>query len=336
MNTILSLDEPTLFILGAGSNQYYNFPSGPDLKKRMIQNVQSGDFLDIAEQVDDLKEQCNPFAIALKDNRYLTIDEFMEQKQKWRNIGAHLIAYTLLPAEKRSHDIMFPQKDLYAVFYDLFRFEDEKPPPMDIAFITLNYDRSLEHFFHHNIFCNCKDDLEEAAYARLKEIPIVHLYESFGMYPQVKYGTDVMSTDGTGKRVPAGDFLDAAKNIKIISDDLSGSAAVKRAYKVTKRAKNIVFLGLSYDPRTLGLLIGGISKEKFKDKHVFGTTIDLPEDRKNDTDRFFEGQMEFLARNVDATLAVATLFGHASGTEEAKQDLLLGPRDNEDDPFRIG
>ena len=104
-------------MLGAGAGQPYGFPLGPRLKH------------DILSQKNNAETQNNlltlGFAASLIDDFYnkltysshATIDIFLEKKTDFRELGAHLIARSIMPCE--NHKMLFPHSDFVLVFPSL-------------------------------------------------------------------------------------------------------------------------------------------------------------------------------------------------------------------------
>ena len=105
----LNLNEETVFFLGAGASNPYGFPIGTLLKTHMISNLTNGDCKNALVKSGFESLLVKDFGEALIGTYHPTIDIFLEKKKKFRDLGAHLIAYTLLPCE--NHNLLFPQKE---------------------------------------------------------------------------------------------------------------------------------------------------------------------------------------------------------------------------------
>ena len=98
-------------------------------------------------------------------------------------IGKLAIAQTL--AQREDEDSLFSENSWYRVLYD--KMKDKATAitlnQNQVAFISLNYDRSLEHYLYRAI-CNFSGDMtEEHAIEIISEIPIVKLYGSLDSLP---------------------------------------------------------------------------------------------------------------------------------------------------------
>jgi len=269
----VELKKPTVFILGAGASHPYGFPLGMELKAQMIARCSQPQARKILRSVGFDEDIIREMILALRGTYLPTIDIFLEKKTRFRSLGAYLIAYTFLPREK--HDALFPQHDWYAFLYKFLNFESDSPSGSGISFVTLNYDRSLEHFLRKSIDFNCPDHLIDSAYAKLRQIEIVHAHGSLGEYPAVSYGHGPDSEEV---------LRSAAERIKIVSDSLDGSRDFQRSQRLVGEANNVIFVGFGYDPRTLNLLFKDCTPTE---KNVFGTAFQLDEGQRRETGAFF-------------------------------------------------
>lgn len=140
------------------------------------------------------------------------------------------------------------------------------PPPNfrtnQVAFITFNYDRSLEHFLHSAI--KARFGLtDETAASWLKDIPIIHPYGQLGYLPWQK---EILAQSQIFRKelgirnyepmMTAEKIRIAAAGIEIISEAKHDSVALQTSQKLIKEAELIISLGFGYHPenmRRLGL-----------------------------------------------------------------------------------
>ncbi len=277
--------EPTVFVLGAAASNPYGFPLGPELKQHIlgfpdavVQNV-LGDHHQAA--------LIPGFKTALTHGDYGTIDNFLERKKRYRELGAFYIVSVIGGQERR--EVLFPQREFYADLFHMLDPESESPDIPPISIVSLNYDRSLEEFLVRNVEFNCADDTEERARGKVGKLPIVHAHGSLGDLAQVPYGQATKD---------AASLKEAARRIKIVSDRLEDSTEFQTAQRMLVSARNIVFLGFGYHPTTLHALLGSCSLEN---KRVFGTAVRLPDDRKAEVTLFFKSAIHFGGANQDCS-----------------------------------
>jgi hypothetical protein len=282
----IDLNKKTVFILGAGASKPYGFPLGTELKTKMIENLSGFNCQNALFKTGFDKSLVDSFNEALRYTYYPTIDIFLEKKKKFRSIGAYLIAFSLIPMEYEN--ILFPQKDWYAHIYHTINFEYDTPNINNIVFVSLNYDRSLEHFLFKNIQVNCPDELNNQANLKLENLKIIHAHGSLGRYPLINYGGDPNNLEL---------LQNAAERIRITSDKLEDSVDFIEAQTAINEALNLVFIGFGYDPTTLKLLTKGMDLTK---KRILGTIYQIKQDKLNSIQDFFNSKIDFLTDTATA------------------------------------
>jgi hypothetical protein len=282
----IDLNKKTVFVLGAGASKPYGLPLGTELKTSMIASLNDEVFKVILARQGFDQSLINDFSEALPRTYHPTIDVFLEKKTKFRKIGSYVIAHTLLPMENEK--MLFPQTNWYEHIYNVLNFTEDIPNTENITFVTLNYDRSLEHFLHKNIQYNCDDNYVKNAETKLSKIKIIHAHGSLGQYPNVKYGANATT----------GNILsNAAEGIRITSDHLEGSNDFRQAQIEIKDAHNVVFLGFGYDPITLKLLIKDID---LLNKRVVGTAMNIEQGKRKNIESVFKGIIELGSDSMSA------------------------------------
>jgi len=275
-------NEPTTFILGAGASSAFGFPLGPQLKKDIIDQPES----DFQGLLDEGKHDLIPsFKEALKYGDYDTIDNFLEQKERYRDLGAYFIVSVI--ARHEFHDRLFPQHDIYADFYHMLYVESESDSIPPISIVTLNYDRSLEYFLIKNVEYNCPEKLEAQAMMKVFQLPIIHAHGSLGDLPRVPYG-DVGNSPESMK--------DAAERIMIMSDKLEDGEAFQTAQVQIAQAKNIVFLGFGSHKRIMDALL---AKTDLSAARVFGTALKIPNIDRSRISAYFDDAIDLGRERVD-------------------------------------
>ena len=78
-------------------------------------------------------------------------------------------------------------RDWYPILFRELDFRQPELPPVISGIISLNYERSLEHFLHETMMRTFEGELREAATEKLADIPIVHVHGLLGDYPAVPY-----------------------------------------------------------------------------------------------------------------------------------------------------
>ena len=299
----ISLNKSTVFILGAGASSPYGLPLGVNLKREMLGHLSNSACQQILTKLEFPKSLVDDFFESLSGTYHPTIDIFLEKKKKFRSLGSYLIAYTLLPLEK--HNALFPQSDWYGHLYNVINFEDESPHADKIKFVSLNYDRSLEHFLTKNIHYNCPDYAIENANAKLGHIQIIHAHGSLGPYPQIPYGNKSTDIYGPGvadaygnKSTDASVLRTAANRILIVSDNIQDSDDFKNAQLAISEASNLVIIGFGYDLTTLKILIPPATN--LGTKRILGTAFNLDQSLITQVTEFFNDKIEIAPATWDA------------------------------------
>jgi hypothetical protein len=250
------LTRPTVFLLGAGASKDYGFPLGSELKQRMTGMAQDKSLRKELSQLGLSAQELEDFARALKGTVHPTIDIFLEHKPRWRKLGAYLIAKTIMQAEATAD--MFPRKHWYGYLYEQLALEAPRAPLTNLSFVSLNYDRSLEHFLESTIEYDCHEARIATARTHLQALRILHPHGALGGYALGSYGREHETFD----KIKA-----ASEEIRIISDNLEESKGYADAQAIIAAADRVVILGFGYHKQT----IQGLFKRAPKGQLIFGS-----------------------------------------------------------------
>jgi hypothetical protein len=174
----------TVFILGAGASQPYGLPVGGQLYQDIIKKFESksslrNELLDLTHFSDGHIEN---FVKNLKYSGLTSVDAFLERRQEFVDIGKACIAFELINREK-SEILWNSERNWMKYLYQhMVSSTLEEFSQNEIAFITYNYDRTLEHFMHTSLMNTYGKD--EAACAEvLARLSIIHLHGRLGYLP---------------------------------------------------------------------------------------------------------------------------------------------------------
>jgi hypothetical protein len=280
--------EPTVLVLGAGASQPYGFPLGADLKELVLTEMRGLTATELKttggnrDVVDELGE-------ALQHSLHETIDRLLEIKTNCRELGAYLIARVIARHEKET--ALFQKRDWHGELFVALDFDSgDSRSASHLSIVTLNYDRSIEHFLKESIYHNCNREHFAAAHRKREAITILHPHGSLGKYPDVQYGIDVSNNSA---------LRAAAQSIRIPGDQLDDSEEFKAAQMIIAGAANVVFLGFGYDQRTLNRLMG---KSRNKRQSFYGTGFNLPADTRASVEGIFHGTALELGRDTDTAV----------------------------------
>jgi hypothetical protein len=246
------ITRKTVFILGAGASAPYGFPLGRALLLDVAYSLQEPEgYLSstLSECGFDRGSQ-EEFRNALKLSMLPSIDLFLEYRREFLSIGKFAIAISLI----RLEDSLVLQRRGNLKWYE-YMYNQVVSGATDISqsklkFITFNYDRSLEHFFHlalkHTLNVDGTDWKRQ-----MENVPIVHVYGQLGEYPQLfPSGREYANT------TDATLIKKCTEAIKIASEGETETDEFALAKSFIEEAEVICFLGFSYHPvnlRRLGM-----------------------------------------------------------------------------------
>lgn len=286
----------TVFIVGAGASTEVGLPTGYELKKKIVEalsfsskgfnkNEIGAALVDVYNQRFDSLDINRYFKAATDISRAmhgaLSIDNFLATHQADEDIllmGKLAIASVILEEEGRSKiqldangDMLLEKAESYWMntFCKLMSEEvvrgDFAAIFHDVAIITFNYDRCIEHFLPHYLKTYFLIDQVQAQ-ELAKRLRIIHPYGQVGRYPGRDDG-DAVIPFGSDKR-PL-ELAAAAKQIQTFGERLVDLPTVKKMKKLIAEARHIVFLGFSFADMNMELLI---PEDVLSEKVIFATT----------------------------------------------------------------
>jgi hypothetical protein len=195
-------------------------------------------------------EELLPFVHALEHARPRTetIDAYLEGHPRFRRAGAACIAAVILDRERSS---ILARQDWYATLYDLLCLKDPDAAPPFSGIVTFNYDRSLEYWLLETAEVTVPEPRHRESIEKLLAIPVCHVHQSLGPFPEFPFDADVKEM--------AGAIKSAAQSIRITGDDLSASPDYVAARQLIEQASKVVFIGFNFDERNMQELMQGIT-----------------------------------------------------------------------------
>lgn len=257
----------TAILLGAGASKPFGFPLGPELKQIVTQCARDNGIQQRLKQLGCDSSHLTDLVECLRYGRFATIDEFLDAKKSFREVGGYIIAESILQRENR--DNIFPIRDWFHFLYSKLHKKALSGETPNVVFVSLNYDRSLEYFFSMVAKYDCREDEEEKVRRTLSAIRVYHPHGSLGSLSDLPFGCEKGPPDAEKMR-------QAGRRIQIISDRLEESPAFVEAQKVLASADRILFIGFAYHPSTLGTLLKNVNLEKTE---LAGTTLNLDPSR---------------------------------------------------------
>lgn len=273
-----------VFILGAGASKCYGFPLGIELRRKIVRGYAEV-LPTLAKKINDPRFE--PTSIKFIDNFTksgdMSIDLFLSKFDHFADVGKIAILYHILNSENKENflDQLFFKQQIYPDSSNddwLWYLYSKITAPIqisknideinfdNIAFITFNYDRSLEYFlyerfsngFNYKKIGGSPQDL-------IKKIRIEHVYGQVAPLPwqdlevpKIEYGEYNINNHNLTPYI---------NSIKIIGERTSDN--INQIQNLIKQAKNIFFLGFGYDQENLNRL--GIPMNINSNQHIYGT-----------------------------------------------------------------
>lgn len=246
----------TTIVLGAGASKPYSLLSGDELRSYICREGPT-----IAKTLNQLlaidEGETLDFAQSFLRSRVFSIDAFLSRRDKFTKIGKLCIALALCKREHPNSVVINDiDDDWYALLWNRLTADAHSISDFlrnRIQFVTFNYDRSLEYFFHQSIKHTYGVSDDEAIKV-LKKIEIHHVYGLLGEYhylpaPGIRPYMNELN---------ANDIETAANGIKIIPEEERNSATFVRVREFLEDTKVIGFLGFGFD--SLNVKRIGLSK----------------------------------------------------------------------------
>lgn len=306
------IEEPTVFILGAGASVPYNYPTGDGLKQFIVSNF-GNDFMQSFRRVDEIgiftsewQIKIDAFEKALAGSSG-SIDLFLSRRPRFLELGKLAILYSIFHFEssaKFGWDSNQNEGDWYTFLYDQMAgtFREPGLPSLNsnsISFVTFNYDRSLEEFLFRTTISSFGEEFQSEIIDQLKKIDVLHVYGQIAK-PIWEYPGDVSRSDST-KADPL-HFLDgpdafsnnpgriresAKSRIFVVGEERNKyQEHIGQIRQKIENSRRIFFLGFSYAAENMSVL--GFPQIRTSDHKIFGTTIGLTtHEVQNIEDRYF-------------------------------------------------
>jgi hypothetical protein len=258
------IDKRTVFVLGAGASCPYGYPSGAQLRKQIC--LEKDDYREYLNTYyrypDDAKshepwERFEAFADKFLKSDTESIDLFMARNRDLTPAGKYIIAFEMFAAERESHfrEQAVEGQDWYSY---LFRHlakgvvsegELSELPWEMVAFITFNYDRSLEHFLYEGVRYSFTNLPVHRLFPLLKRITITHVY---GQIAPLEWQNPAHYVD-YAPQISEALLQKAANSIKTIYEE-EESPELAGAHKLIMSAERIFFLGFGYASENMKVL----------------------------------------------------------------------------------
>ncbi|HEA68247.1 MAG TPA: hypothetical protein ENI07_15720 [Desulfobacterales bacterium] len=286
------IEIPTVFILGAGASAPYGYSTGAGLSTKIV-----NEFYDKLEALlkndsslseTDMKLHLREAKLFLDvfEKAPVSIDKFLSINPFFSSYGKIAITLNILNEEKSSKslkemDSSDSKQDWYKLLFermvstlnnssDFDRFRENK-----VAFITFNYDRSLDHFIYksfRNTFWQSRDDFERSLnlndFKKYIPFPLIHVY---GQVDKIRwhggsYYRDRENFDFTK-------IEELSHNIRVIGERSNGLK--DEISEVITNHKRIFILGFGYADENLEAI--GLPGPVNEEWNIYGTAKGMKE-----------------------------------------------------------
>lgn len=256
----------TVIVLGAGASKPYGFPTGPELRHDLVTRILARpkeaekaklagrakprlyeyyEILTAHSHNSSLLDECQK---ALSRSWATSVDMFMStQRPEIRVVCKAAIVLAIAEAESTEDGLFFapPNVDWFRYLWrylhkgckTLQQFRDLN----SLAFVTFNYDRTLEWSLANAVMYAYGTGFDEA----LKAIPrIVHFYGDLGLISERRYGAPP-DLDGLPR---------ATERILVVDESENLTKNMANARELLRQAERVLFLGFGYDETNMRLL----------------------------------------------------------------------------------
>ncbi len=283
----------TVFVLGAGANCPYGFPTAKGLREQILSSfvnrytqflgdpsrgIGAGRTASGYPSLDEAKRFVECFDLSSTKS----IDLFLSRNPRFEKIGKMAICLSILYAERycdfrEQIKKAEAEHDWYFYLYDrLTRDATGKDDYSQLAenrvtFVTFNYDRSLEHFLFTSLLHSFEGIDEQRTKEELRRKPVIHVYGKPASLPWER-------DDGQGTLPYASqiddfasvDLLGISNNIYVVHGERI-NPNLESARKKVHEADHVFFLGFGYAKENLEIL--GLPGVLRRDHQIYGTAL---------------------------------------------------------------
>lgn len=306
------MPKSLVLVVGAGASKEVNLPVGAELRSKVARALDiryddgyrrsSGDggideaFRELARQLDPHRADINPFlqtSWRIRDAmpQAISIDNFIDSHRGDARLaicGKLAIARCILDAESSSALFVnrrepYPKIDFARVeptwfnaFFQLLTENCQESELDDrlaeVAVITFNYDRCIEHYLH-GALQNYYALKPERATEVLAHLQVFHPYGHVGPLPWQQPGGSIDYGATVGGRT----LIEAAKGIRTFTEGVDPDRSEVQAIRAMLREANrIAFLGFAFHRLNLALLFPGLQEgEQVLNRPTFATGLGI-------------------------------------------------------------
>ncbi len=268
------IEKRTVFILGAGASCPYGFSTARGLRTDIVDHLRGrydalwGDGLNAPHcTLNGYPDgsALEKFIAVFDKSNTESIDLFLSRHPQFATIGKLAILISILCQENKScfgESAKEPKQDWYFYLYNRLTRELTTKDGYaafganEIAFVTFNYDRSLEHFLFESLLHSFEGADHDKVGAQLRRIPIVHVYGQVAPLPGLdKEGAEAVCYD-RGSDPPGYltvSLMGMIDDLYVVHEERA-NPCLKDARELISLAERIFFLGFGYAKENLEAL----------------------------------------------------------------------------------
>jgi hypothetical protein len=264
----------TTLVLGAGASKPYGFPTGYELRKSIIGELQGKQQLSTSLRDLYAQPRIDAFMVDFERSGICSIDRFLAERPEHEEVGKAAIAIRLMRNETMEA-LFYPSNldDWYQYLWNRVATSWDALKSANLRVITFNYDRSLEYFLLEaasHTFGRSYEQCNE----QLRNIPILHVYGLIGETHLRGYDCRAYEPSIDANKVGI-----ATAGLQLMPKERKSDDLFERAWTMIDESHVICFLGFGYDPINLDRL--GMPKlvARFSGtshgKRIYGSTLGL-------------------------------------------------------------
>lgn len=249
----MPLKHPVTLIVGAGASVPYDLPTGEGLVRQIISshNGNAWSSYSTAYGCSNNREEAlrwDDFTQRLRVAAPRSIDTFLAHNAEYADMAKHAIACLISHPVHRALRSVPPAEDWIRWLFDHAYDRHTQTFSPHLSIVTFNYDTLVESICATTLTAGYRMPLLRAQEI-VSTLRIVHIYGELSLpwdANQREY-----------QRLPvleAARIREAAQGIRIIGDRRN-DGVVTRAQEFIATAKDVVFLGFSYDPDNMRLIL---------------------------------------------------------------------------------
>ena len=179
------IGTPIAFVLGAGASSCYGFPLGQRLCRLVVEEFRegAGSHVPFLRNTAYSEEDLEQFITELRYSGRNSIDAFLENRREFLQIGKAAMSFLLMAKEQPDALWNFNANNWMRYLYERMRVPTlEEFAQNEVAFITFNFDRSLDNFLFESLK-RTFGATNDAVASVLSKIRLIHLHGRLGYLP---------------------------------------------------------------------------------------------------------------------------------------------------------